>query len=33
MSDAVPTLAADAGTLHGWFDRDLPPVRTTRGLA
>jgi acetamidase/formamidase len=24
--DAVPTLVPDATTLHGWFDRDLPPV-------
>jgi acetamidase/formamidase len=23
-----PTLRPDAGTLHGWFDRDLPPVLT-----
>ncbi|MDP9392381.1 MAG: acetamidase/formamidase family protein [Actinomycetota bacterium] len=26
--DAVPTLEPDARTLHGWFDRDLPPVLT-----
>ncbi len=26
--DAVPTLRADTRTLHGWFDRDLPPVLT-----
>ncbi len=26
--DAVPTLRPGAGTLHGWFDRDLPPVLT-----
>jgi acetamidase/formamidase len=26
--DAVPTVAADDRTLHGWFDRDLPPVLT-----
>jgi acetamidase/formamidase len=23
-----PTLRPDGGTLHGWFDRDLPPVLT-----
>ena len=26
--DAVPTLGPDGHTLHGWFDRDLPPVLT-----
>jgi acetamidase/formamidase len=26
--DDVPTLEPDASTLHGWFDRDLPPVLT-----
>ena len=25
---AVPTLEPDARTLHGWFDRDLPPALT-----
>src|SRR3712207_8869378 len=25
---AVATVAADERTLHGWFDRDLPPVLT-----
>ena len=24
----IPSLAPDARTLHGWFDRDLPPVLT-----
>src|SRR3954452_3799871 len=24
----IPTLVPDARTLHGWFDRDLPPVLT-----
>ncbi len=28
MSGAVATLRADERTLHGWFDRDLPPVLT-----